>query len=338
MTLDDLLIDCCTRLNYPPDLTIVEPKVLARLTAFLNQTQQEILGQPSFKRLLRMGHTLHTEAGQHAYGLPQQIERIVSIVDRRNQRRLRVMSSDAYRRYLPNPAVQQGTPEAYAFDGWGSLQYQPTAAETVYAYSSVQDDGTIISCRAVIPNLTPAADNWIRHSVVLNAAAGGVLFVAPGGTAPAFISDVTTSEPVKAGSVDVMVGQPPVRFLARISQGQNRGRFAQIYLIPTPSGALELDIIGVRPVTPLSTPGEESSTIPPTFHYLLAAGARMKEYELRGDTSRYAIAKREYDTGLAFLNSWVSDQPDAGDQMHPDDGRQIGSSVLGPWFPISGYR
>jgi len=338
VTLDDLLIDCCTRLNYPPDLAIVDTNVLARLTAFLNQTQQEILGQPSFKRLLRMGYTLHTEAGQHAYGLPQQIEKIVSIVDRRNQRRLSVMSSDAYRRYLPNPAVQRGTPEAYAFDGWGSLQYQPTASETVYAYSSLQDDGTIISCMAVIPNLSPAADTWIRHAVVLNAAASGVLFVAPGGTAPAFISDVSTNKRVQAAAVDIMVGKPPVRFLARIVQGQNRGRYAQIYLIPTPSAAIELDIIGQRPVLNLSEPGEESSTIPPTFHYLLAAGARMKEYELRGDTSRYAIAKREYDVGLSFLNSWVSDQPDAGDQMHPDDGRHIGSSVLGPWFPSSGYR
>ena len=152
MTLTDLLIDCCTRLNYPPDLTLVEAKVKDRFTAFLNQTLTDILGQPSYQRVLQAQAHLITEAGHNAYGLPSFFEKISAIVDRKNQRRLGVLSVDAYQRYLPNPDTQQGTPVSYAFNGWGAMFFQPLSTETVYAVSNdVADNGTIVSAVVITP-------------------------------------------------------------------------------------------------------------------------------------------------------------------------------------------
>jgi hypothetical protein len=337
MTLDDMLIDCCTRLNYPPDLAVVEPKVKARLTAFLNQTQYEILGQPSFVRLLYIESVLQAEAGVSVYGLPDYYERILSVVDPINQRRLSVMSMDAYRRYLPNPLTQQGTPVSYAFNGWGAMELQPTSLEDVYVYSEAADDGTTVSCWAIVPD-PPAFDGWMKFTAVLNAAAGGVLFVPAGGNArPAYMTDVQVSKPVVARSVELLANKPPTRFLSRIMQGAARARHCQIVLAPTPSGRPPFLVTGQRPVIPMEGSGD-TSVIPPSFHYVLSAGARMKEYELRGDTARYAVAKREHDTGMSFLNAFVSSMPDGGDVMVPDDGRFGGTSVLGPWFPVSRYR
>lgn len=336
MTLNDLLIDCCTRLNYAPDLTLVDAKVKARLTAFLNQTQLEILGQPSYRRLLTVKTPLVTLAGEHRYGLPPFVERIVSVVDPRNQRRLGVMSTDMYRRYQPNPAVSTGTPDAYAFDGWGAMQFLPKApTEGVYVFSSAPDDGKKITARIVQSNAIPAQELWRSITVTLNAAASGVELVPPA-SVPYDVTDITLDAPA-LGAVALYDAKPPTRFLSQIPPGSARPRYPVIYLMPTPSGAQTFEVAGERPVLPLVLPADES-VIPPRFHYILAAGARMKEYELRGDTSRYAVAKREYDLALGFLNAWVSDQPDAGDITVPDDRRSGGPSVLGPWFPVSRYR
>jgi hypothetical protein len=337
MTLSDLLIDCCTRLNYPPDLTVADPKVLARLTAFLNQTQFEIFGQPSYKGLLKIETPLQTVPGKAAYGLPIHIDRITAITDPTREVRLGMISTDAYRRYLPDPTRQTGNPLQYAFDGWSSVQFQPDAGSDVFVFSTPADNGTTISCMAVTKGGigSPNSDIWLRHTAVLDSTApAGVLLVpAVGG----YISDLEVEKPVVAGTVDVIQGNPAQFFIARIPHGQSRGRYAQLYLAPTPSGAFTLTVFGERHVIPLVDLGD-SSAIPLRFHYLLAAGARMKEYELRGDTTRYGIARREYDGALAFLNSWVSTQPDGADVMVPDDHRSGGTSVLGPWFPASSYR
>jgi hypothetical protein len=207
----------------------------------------------------------------------------------------------------------------------------------VYVYSDAIDDGTVISCMAVSPAGpgSPNSDLWQRHTATLVGPATNGVLLSPAGNG--YISDLTLNAAVKGEVVDVMIGKPPVRFVARIPKTRVRSRYAQIYLAPTPSGIMEFDVFAERHVLPLTDLFDES-VLPLRFHFLLPAGARMKEYELRGDTSRYSVAKREFDTGLAFLNSWVSDQPDAGDQMTPDDGRFGGTSVLGAWFPRSGYR
>jgi hypothetical protein len=334
MTLDELLIDCCTRLNYPPDLTVVEPKVKTRLTAFLNQTQLEILGQPSYLNLLRVNHTLTTVAGVSEYGLPGDVDRIAAIVDRRNQRQLGMMSVDAYRRYLPDPSRQQGMPISYAFDGWASLQFQPTLAEATYVYSSAVDDGTVLFAQGVFATPGGTGEFLSRLQVVLNGAANGVQ-LAPAGVP--FITEIQFSKPLVSSQTLIQANKPPTRLLSVVTGGTTRPRYAQVYLAPTPSGAQALDVFAERRVDALKNPADES-VIPPRFHYILGAGARMKEYELRGDTTRYGVAKREFDIALNFLNSWMSTQPDANDQMVPDDGRRLGSSVLGPWFPSTPYR
>jgi hypothetical protein len=336
MTLDDLLVDCCTRLNYAPDLAAVEAKVKARLTAFLNQTQTEILGQPSYKRLQRIATPLRTIGGVHEYGLPGYVERIVAIVDRVHQWRLNVMTTDAYRRYVPDPDATTGTPTAYAFDGWGALQFQPDPTEDLYVYSgNVLDDGAILSGRAVFPSPTVGAPNSEVLLPISATLANGATGVALAPAPVLYVYDLALDRPSQ-GAVDLLANQPPTRLLARLQLGHRRFRFPTVYLVPTPSGEMDFDVFGERTITPLVESSDEPS-LPPRFHFVLAAGARMKEYELRGDSPRLAVASREYATGLSYLNAWVSDQPDAGDYTVPDDGR-VTHSVLGPWFPPSGYR
>ena len=338
MTLDDLLIDCCTRLNYAPALAAVDDKVKARLTAFLNQTQLEILGQPSYKTLLRIETLLTTQPGVSAYGLPTHIERIIAIPDPTRQRRLDVISTDAYRRTLPDPTRSQGTPTAYAFDGWASVQRQPEG-RAVFVYSAnVADDGTKISCKAVAPGVAGAnsGDVWLPYEATLSLTGAGVELI-PASAAAAYVTDVALSKPVSGAAVDLYADKPPTIFLGRIAQGQTRGRFAQVYLAPTPSGVYTYTVYGERPAAALVAPTSES-VLPPRFHYILAAGARMKEYELRGDAARLAVATREYQVALGYLNAWVADQVDAGAVMTPG-GHAPRHSTLGPWFPAeAGYR
>jgi hypothetical protein len=314
------------------------------MTVFLNQTQLDILAQPSYRRLLRGEMILRTFPGQSQYGLPAFASRIVAIIDPARQWRLDPMSVDAYRRYVPNPRTYTGNPERYAFDGWSSTMRQPLSGGLLYVFSRVATapttmliTGTSIA-DAFAPGIPLGSYTQNTVSAVLDNTAPFPGVVISGTNELTSVFDVKLTDPVPPdGLVSLVEADPAKTPIAQIIPGQRRSRSPQIYLAPTPSGVFDFVAYYERE-PPAVTVSTDEPILPTRFHHLLSTGARMKEYELRGDTTRYAIAKREYDTGLLFLNTWIADQPDAGDQMHPDDRHGPRSSVLGPWFPASGYR
>lgn len=338
MTLDDLLIDCCTRLNYPPVLAEVDAKVKARLTAFLNQTQDEILGQPTYRRLLNLHYPLTTTANQYAYGLPHFVKRVRGVIDNNNQHRFNPMSADAFFSYVPNPFATLGTPMAYAFDGWGPVQNQPNEPSQAFAFAP-NDGLNVKSLTMQAVQSIPLPESMLAAPVTITL---DNTVLIPGKlvmTNVQAITSVKMSAPA-TGPVDlyaVGITTATQQFLGRIMPQQTMMRSPIIYLTPTPTAAQLLTVLYERDNEPLVASLDEP-LLPRRFHYILAAGARMKEYELRGDGARHQVAQREYTTALGFLNAWISDQPDAGDYTVPDEHRRDGPSVLGPWFPYSSYR
>lgn len=316
MTFAALLDDCYRRLGYQ---TSPASDVVTRLKAFLNETHREILGEPGFERLLEARGTFPSVADQAEYGLPAAIVRVHAIRDIANRIALRPMSLAQYRA-IADPSSFTGTPEYYVLLGIGPAAIRPSNASSIFAKSTSASDTNTLHWEVISGGAVGTGSVTMTGATAVDIGAGSAVVQ---------ISDIYLSV-AAVGTVTIHEDSGSGTELARIAPGQIRPQFWRVALAPTPADVRTYTVDGEREVTDLVQTTDQP-VLPDRHHRLLAIGARMKEYELKGDLERRAITESEFKTALGNLRLEIS--PFASEGVIVPGGRRVGHSQLGPDYP-----
>jgi hypothetical protein len=136
------LAELYRRFNYP---STPGTATTTRLTAFLNDSLQDLISEPGLGQWITEHVppvTVASVANQAVYAAPYSVNRIDSITERSNNRRLEMRSFDWYRQAQPDPTIFTGTPDTWVPLGFQAVQVQPTAATGLWAASSAAGDTT----------------------------------------------------------------------------------------------------------------------------------------------------------------------------------------------------
>lgn len=330
MTLADLLADVYRRTNQA---TAPASAIATRYTAFLNETQQEILSEPGMESLLDDVVTFASVASTAEYSLPPSVARVKSIRDTTNLLTLGNLSESAYKAAYPDPTLITGIPDSYVDLGYAGVSVQPSNASELFVKSSAAGDGATKT--AFIEGYTTGG-MFRTASVALN----GVTAASFGATITTWI-EVTkfyialtaagNGATTAAGVISLVEDSGAGTVMATIPIGQSFARYRRIALAICPASAVTYTVDFERDVPDLSVANDQP-ILPPRFHRILATGARMKEYE-KSDNSAYLIAKAEFDKTLKKLKFFVYSQAVGTPNLQGGPGQQR-PSRLGAQFGV----
>ena len=335
MNLSAILADVYRRINLPTAPTSASS---TRITAFVNEVQQEILSEPGMESLLNDHTTFASDAGSTwEYALPPIVSRIKTIRDYLNLRTLGEMSEQEYRALVPSPSVVTGRPTHWVDLGYSPVQWQPVNENSkLYAVSDSASDGATksVTIEGFRKGATGSAGTYFASQTT---ALNGVTAVQIGSASDWF--HVTKFEIVlTAGGTTTAVGNIILTEtsaagleLARIPPGAAYSRYRWIALYPTPTAVVTYRVDFERELTDMTNATDEP-IVPPRFHHLLAIGARVKEYE-KTDSPRYQQARAEYVKGLKLMKYWIAQQAAGQPNLRPFGSQYERPSRLGGWYP-----
>ena len=316
MTLTSMLADLYRRFNYQSNPAT---EVTTRLTAFLNEAQRDIIGEPGFASMLRATITFASVADRAEYQLPPVIAQILSIRDTASRRTLERVSEEWYRRYISDPASDTGLPWAYAPIGLRSGTARPSDASELFAKSTAAGDTQVLHYEVVTSEGNTRTGTVTLNgttAVSLSASITSIVEVSDLYLASAAVGTVTIHEDSGVGTQ-----------LGQINIGNTREQRWIIALVPTPSSVLTYTADAERNLTDL-VQGTDEPQLPSRFHAAVLYGARMKEADFKDDLQRYSTAKAAYDDILGQMRAFL-----AGYGSIVPGGTPVGISSLGAQFP-----
>ncbi len=294
MTLTQILADIYRRTGFassPPT------DVSTRITAFVNETQQEILREAGMQFLQNETGTFGSVANTQTYAIAFALDKIKTIRDSTNSITLDPMSLEEYRMRYPDPAANSGLSTRWVDMGFSAVHTQPSDASTVLVDSTSASDTGTAYIEGVVSDGTPfAASVTMTGTTAVAFTASTWVNITKFYISTAAVGVVTLHEDAEGGTE-----------LARLQTGQTHSRYRKIALVPTPSSAVTYSVDYERNVQDMVN-GTDQSVLPEKFHYLLSIGARMKEYEKINDISRWTLTKNEYEQGLRKLKFWIYSQ------------------------------
>lgn len=321
MTLTAILADLYRRLRYTP----TPPQaVITRLTAFVNETQRELLAMPGIARLRDdPGMAITALANVAVQGLPPAIARVKKIVDRGNNHELDQVPLSELRMQDPAMAFVGGFPLRYAVVGYQPVSRQPSAATGLWVASSAAGDTTQ---KAYVESMTTGA--YPNQSITAGTALNGTTRVAIGALTSHIEVTKFYIDAVGVGSISLYDAASSGNELARIPIGLTSARYLGVAWHPIQTADVTLYADITRAVFDLVN-GTDEPMIPPDFHYVVSLGARVREYEFIDD-SRIGTARSDYTKGQAALRSWVLNDGDRIASLRP---MPVGWSSLGAMYP-----
>lgn len=322
MTYTEILADLYRRLNYASS---PQADVTTRLTAFVNDTLHDLASEPGLGAYLTSQQpplVVPTVANQATYAVPSPgLERISSITDRSNDRRLEMRSFDWYRMVEPDPTSNTGTPELWVPLGMQAVAKQPSDASQVFADStSASDTNTAYvqgmdasgHVRSLSVSMTGTTAVTLSASVTLVSVEKFYLSSAAVGT-------VTLHEDASGGTE-----------LARIIPGRTSSRYLTYALWPTPASAIDLYLEGEY--HPMAwTVGTDEPPLPARFHHVLTDGAEWRELFYRSD-SRHDMARARFEKGVSQLRYFLTCPPD---HLPTRSGAVMERSRYGAYYPAT---
>ena len=292
--------------------------ISAKFTRWINQGHRMILREPGMVDLRFTTLPFTSAAGVGVYGLPQAFESINAIVQESSQRRLRYMSRDRFRTFDPGE-TSSGIPDFWIPGGLQPVLRQPAA--TGSGVWVVSDNAADTTQTVYFEGIRLNGDIQAIGSVSLN----GTTRAAIQSTITDFVQIMMWNlSAVAAGNVSLYDAASNGNLLARIPIGAKAVQYQSVRLWPTPADAYAFVIDGRAEITDL-TNATDVPLIPPSYHDLLGAYCRMKEYETKQD-SRYQIAQTEWDEGFAELRASIQYPPD----YRPIAGTRQGVGILWP--------
>lgn len=315
MTLTTILADCYRRLNFEGTPATA---VSTRLTAFVNEAHRRILGTPGLESLRRETVSFPSVASTSTYALPQAVSRILSIYETTNDLRLQERGVQWYHENLPDTATTTGTPEIYVPLGYTAVAAQPSAAAQLLVDStSASDTGTAYIEVIRTGGYRGAYSVAMTGTTAVNLGPSDTIAVTKFYLSAAAAGTVTLVQTAEGGTV-----------LSTIPIGGAVGKYWEIALWPTPAAAVTYYVDAEIEIPDMANAGDEPR-LPSDWHWLVATGARMMEYE-KQDDSRFMSARQEFERGLRDLRWRMMAQPCAVVAANPV--RRVGSR-LGPWYP-----
>lgn len=313
MNLTEIRAQLYDRLGYG---TAPPTDVVRRLDAYVNEAHRELISMRGLAKLRRTILSFSSVASSPYAVLPQSAVRIAGIQDRTTQKSLKEISIQDLRFVDPGLTRLTSNPDAYSIVNYSAaLAVQPSAAMTPYVISTAAGDTGI----AYIEGITTGGYHRTA-SVVMT----GVVQAAFAGTDWIEITKFYLST-AAAGVVTLLQGTGGSE-LGRIPIGKQATRYTRIQFHGTPS-AVVLYYADVELHIEQMTNGGDESYLPEDFHWLLACGARKKEYLKREKVAEYAVEQTTWKAGVSDLKAWITSRT--------DDGRQFTGrfSQLGPYYP-----
>lgn len=321
MTLTQILAELYRDLDFA---STPASEVSTRLTAYVNQTLQEITGAPGVAEWVARNEpqpTIASVASQAVYAVPSALDRVNAIIDRTNDRRLTAQSADWYRSVQPDPTSDTGTPTDYVPFGFQAVAVQPSAATGLWAVSTSASDTT-----------QSVKIETVRTSGVPYSGAATLT-----GTTRIQVGTSTDHEQVTkfyvsavgVGDIKLYTASSGGTLLGTIAIGQTFARYYSFALWPTPADVLTYHVDGERPLPEMSN-GTDEPPFPVRFHQLLVDGALMREYSKRDDDTRYQRAGQRYQKRLSDFRYFVTCPPDF---LPVSGSNRLSISRLGASFP-----
>jgi hypothetical protein len=317
MNLGDICAIVYDTMGYPKN---PEGVVQNRIIHNINNLQRQILSMRGMTKLRRGVLSFTSTAGVPTCTLPQAATHVAVIVDRTNTRPLTEVSIQEVRGRDPGLTFSSSVPDTYAIINYSAaVAADPTSASALYA---VSDDATDTGGISAYIEGTVTGGYPRRETAVLT------------GTTAVQLGSLSTWEHITKfylsagpkGNVTLRQGSGGGTELARITAGRSYARYTQLWLQGTPGSAItyyadtELAILNM--VAPTDEP-----LLPEDFHYILEAGALMREYVKREKPTLWKIESLRWTEGIGALHAFCGRKGGVPDNFRP------GFSQLGPYFP-----
>ena len=300
--------------------------VATRMTAYINETQEQIVSRPGFGRLLGPHRiTFASVASQPEYALPPSVAKVLSVRDISNQWRLRPMSLTEYQERVPAPASMTSTPDFYCLLGLGPVALRPSAAAEIFAVST--SAGDVQSLKFELITSTGAIKVGAKTLTGLTAVSLDTTVTTCVEIIDAYLSTVAI------GTITLTEGLAG-NTLTTINVGNTKEHYQRLALVPTPSGAVTYTVDYERDAIALVNATDEP-VLPLRFHRMLVYGALMMEFEHVGDQTRYLLYEKRFNTAMGLLNHFVTSPPDH--VTVPGGSGAFSPSILPAWYPQDGY-
>lgn len=328
MNLSNLLLDLYRRQGFK---TAPTTEVVTRFTAYINQTQREILSQKGLTALRSAVVQFSSIAADPFVTLPLSAVRVMSVQDRTNQVSLQSVPLSGIRDADPGLISAAAIPYAYSVVNLSSptFQYSPTTLANLSVSSDSAADGATKT--AYVEYVAPTTSGhgiYVSTSVALNGVTLATFSTLAGIIVTKFYIGLTAGGPTTAtGNVTLFQGGAGSTALATIAAGRSFTRYTRLQLWPTPSAAVTYYADVELHIDEMVNGGDEPY-LPEDFHWLLGSGAMMKEYQRKGDQIAYAMEKSMYKSGLGDLKLWVARAQSSSSNVVPSR-----HSMLGPNFP-----
>lgn len=326
MNLGELLTDLYQSFEFA---TTPSSAVTTRFTSFLNKAQRAIIREPG---LLRLRDTLSpltfaSVSGQAIYGLPSSLATIKAITERANNRDLDEMSIPELRATDPG-LTSTGTPWCYVPLGYRPIQYVPASTGVWVESSSASDNTQVAQINGIRAAGLPTGD--------LQSTLTGVTRLAIGSTIVDIVDLQTVSiSAVAVGIVSFYDAAVGGNVLAQIPIGKTAPQYFCVQLYPSPTSAITYYVDGQLQLVSMDDT-QDVPMIPEEFHDVLAAYARILEYERVGDAERSQAARNEYQMGLSRMKYYISAMPAEIPVLGRPARRRF--SRFGPWTPAENWN
>ncbi len=322
MTFSELKAQVYRDTGYPVSPgTVID----TRFGAWINEAHRHILRRPSMTNLRQGTLQFSSAASQSIYGLPQAFESMDAIMQQSNNLRLRMLTRDQYR--LVDPGERSnGTPYAWVPVGLVPVMQQPASTGIWVVSTSALDATQILTLTGIVATGDEVAPAVGSLNGTTRAAVGAL-------TTYVTVLGFSLSA-VCVGDVSIYDAAASGNLLARIPAGATSVQYQGIRLWPTPGAVMTYTVDGQFEIPALIN-DNDVPLVPPSYHDLLSAYARFREYE-RTEDPRYPTAKAEFDEGVERLEATVEFPPD----WHPVTGGTLRSaqwSNLGGWFVGDGW-
>lgn len=315
MTFAELEADVYRRTNK--NSSSPDPTTKARIDSFLNQRLRRILTEVGIGQLREGIFAFASAVGQQLYALPQAISKVHRIWDPATRRRLSLVSLEVIRDIVQTSSA---TPGGWAPYGYSEVSVQPSDASAIYAKSTSASDTQTIYLDVML-----STGERRTISQVLTGVTG--LQVGTLSTIQ-FIERIYVNT-VAIGTITILEDSAAGTELARISLGKTAPRY-QTILLDCPAAAV---VTYLTDATWRIEDMVQAGDVPPLeedFHWLIACGARIDEYE-KTDDIRIAKAQQDYNAGLINLKWFL------GNQTSNAQGYQEPSN-LGAMYPAGRWR
>lgn len=324
MNLAQMQADCYRRMRYQSS---PETDIVTRITAYLNETQREILGMKGCDLLRRETITFDCVANTPFCALPQPVNEIVTIQDRANQRILDEVSLQDIRAQDPGLTTTGTFPYEYAvIDYSAAVAQDPSTAASLWVKSDSASDGA--SKTVYIEGLVTGG-YYQTASVALNGTTAAQLGTLATWIAVTkfYIALTAGGQTTSVGNIKLLQASGSGTELSRIPPNDDYARYTRIHLWPTPTQVNTYYADVELHVEDMATAGDEPY-LPEEFHWLLVSGSLVKEYDFKQMTAQHDRQLARYTNGIANMILKLANRGGVADQS-----RRRAYSQLGGYFP-----